>query len=625
MWLIGGTVVTAVAVSAVFTYLAINRADDFAQRIEGDCSPLVVIAFRGSGEGNLAPGVTGNEGAPYQYGDSALTTNGWEGITLTGLFDELSRTTYEGFDAATIPVVPVGPASAESPYGYDAIMAVLEASSLGSALTYESSQLLYSATRGAEAATHLMHDYIERSEGCPVIPQFIVTGYSQGAMAARHTAELNPAQVAGVVNIGDPYQLAEAPGVRDLGATGTGLIRWKANDDQGAALDNFYARDGLLSSICHAGDPICEFSPVESLLKLATGNYGDHMDYYTDAYPAEARQDALEIAKIAYELRQRALEAAAAGESVSHADLLDEAATLGAGAFEPGALRSVSLSFAGTPTLFSAKQPGMQGHLFEFDLDGDGVYETTSETGLVWVTFGEDGRQTIGVRITDPDSGVTTETTQTVTVSPEEDGRIVYDDADRDGGREQATEPDTVDTVPAAETPAPGTTTPPIYPVGNPQGPGPVQPAPVPPGPVPPAPTPVPPTPSPAPEPEPTPDQDPEPDPEPDPDPEPTPDPDPDPDPQPDPQPTVQIEGELVPGSMVTFEGDGFAPDSNIMYRIEELEIYGESWTDDTGWFFSEGWIPADALPGTYTMIIEQEDDSWTYDFTVEPGFQGEL
>jgi len=234
-------------------------------------------------------------------------------------------------------------------------------------------------------------------------------GYSQGAMAARHTAELNPENVVAVLNIGDPYQKPDAPGVREEGSSGIGIIRWKTDADQANELDRFYDAVDFNSSICHADDPICQFSPVESLVKLATGNYDTHMDYYTDAYPGEAEEDAGVLAQLGYEYRLRALEAAEAGEVVSW----DSAS------FPGVQLRGLSLSFPGTPTLVSAVSPAHAGKnlTYEFDLDGDGVFETESETGLVWVTFTEDGPQQISARVTDP-SGTVHEATTSIHVAP---------------------------------------------------------------------------------------------------------------------------------------------------------------------------------------------------------------
>ena len=462
LWLAGAAVVATVAVvSTVFAVLSITGGGRFAQTIDERCAPLVVLAFRGSGEANLTPGVTSNAGAPYRYGESDLVTNGWEGVTLRGLFDELSRTEYEGLRGDGIPVIPIGPASDDEPFGYDAIPAVLEASSFDSALSYSSSRLLHSASRGAEAATHLIRDYLRASEGCPILPSFVAVGFSQGAMAARHTAELNPESVLAVLKIGDPYQKPNAPGVRSDGSGGIGIIRWKADETQAAALDAYYGGRELTSSICHAGDPICDFTPLEGLVKLAVGAYGEHLDYYSPARAGEAQDDALAIARLAYERRQLALAALAAGESVVW-DGADGASDV--------TLRTVSLAFAGTPTLVSAVVSGRPGGdlVYEFDLDGDGVYETRAPDGLVWFTPDGDAPRTIGVRVSDPSTGTTSRATTRVTPDSGGGGDIVFTP---DGRLVEDTPP------------------PPEPPVVEPSPPRPpVRPAPTPPAPSPPAP-----------------------------------------------------------------------------------------------------------------------------------------
>lgn len=420
MWLTGAAVATVVAVVA--TVLVVFRGADagaFEQRIDARCAPLAVIAFRGSGEGNLTPGAVTNAGAEFRYGETDLVTNGWEGITLRGLFDELAHGSHDGFRGDLIPVIPVGPAGEAEPHGYDAIDAVLEASSIESALSFSGSRLLHSATRGAEAASRLIQDYLSDSVGCPILPEFVVVGFSQGAMAARHTAELNPDSVRAVVNIGDPYQMPEAPGVRATGAAGVGIIRWKADERQRELLDAYYDVDDLRSSIGHGGDPICEFSPIEGLLKLATGNYGDHLDYYTERYPDEARDDAAAIIELAHERWLRALAALDAGETVDTAEAGNAARQV--------RLRTVSMSFAGTPTLVSAFSPDHLGSgvRYEFDLDGDGDFETGSDDGLAWMTPAGGNPQAVGVRVIDPGTGAGTTTTTTVTPSPD-DGEIVF-------------------------------------------------------------------------------------------------------------------------------------------------------------------------------------------------------
>src|SRR5690606_9977502 len=305
-----------------------------------------------------------------------------------------------------------GPASADAPFGYDAIPAVLEVSSIDSALSFSSSKLLHSASRGAEAATHLIREHLRASEGCPILPSFVAVGFSQGAMAARHTAELNPESVSAVLKIGDPYQKPHAPGVRSGGAGGTGIIRWKADEMQAAALDAYYRVPELRSAICHAGDPICEFSPLEGLAKLAVGAYGEHLDYYSPERAGEAEEDALAIARLAHERRQLALAALEEGRSVSWDDASQAA--------DAPVLRSVSLSFTGTPSLFSAFAPEHLGAdlIYEFDLDGDGIFETRSPDGTVWVTFDDDEPRTITVRTTNPSTGTTSTGSTQVTPAP---------------------------------------------------------------------------------------------------------------------------------------------------------------------------------------------------------------
>lgn len=419
-WITVAAIAAVVAVvAAVFAVLS-DKAGRFEQAIDDECTPLVVLAFRGSGESNLTPEVTSNLGAPYRYGESDLVTNGWEGATLRRLFDALANTEYEGLRGDEIPVVPIGPAGTDELYGYDAIAADIEASSIDSAFTFSSSKLLYSASGGAEAATLLIQQYLRDADGCPVPPSFVLTGYSQGAMAARHTAELNPDSALGVITIGDPYQMPDAPGVR-ADAAGGGILRWNAGDAQREQLDAYYEGGELRSAICHPGDPICAFAPMESLAQLATGDFGEHLDYYTDGYPDEAADDARAIVRLAYERRALAEEAFDEGRTVEW-----DQAELAAG---HARVRALSLSFAGTPTLISAITPGDYGRglRYEFDLDGDGVFETLSPDGTIWVTFDDDGPRTIEIKVTDPDSGRSDESSTTVVVAPEEDGEIVFD------------------------------------------------------------------------------------------------------------------------------------------------------------------------------------------------------
>ncbi|HLU64163.1 MAG TPA: cutinase family protein, partial [Protaetiibacter sp.] len=552
MWVTGGAILTTIAVvSTVFTVLSINHAGRFAQTIDEHCAPLVVIAFRGSGEGNLTEGVTANAGHPHRYGDSELVTNGWEGVTLRGLFEELAHTEYEELRGDTIPVIPVGPASADAPFGYDAIPAVLEVSSIDSALSFSSSRLLHSASRGAEAATHLIRDYLRASEGCPILPTFVAVGFSQGAMAARHTAELNPESVSAVLKIGDPYQKPNAPGVRAGGAGGTGIIRWKADATQAAALDAYYGARELRTAICHAGDPICEFSPLEGLAKLAVGAYGEHLDYYSPERAGEAEEDALAIARLAHERRQLALAALEEGHSVSWDDASQAA--------DAPVLRSVSLSFAGTPSLFSAFAPDHLGSelVYEFDLDGDGIFETTSPDGTVWVTFDDDQPRTISVRVTDRSTGTSSTGRTQVTPAPAPDGEIIFT---RDGELVPETppappEPPVVDPPPWSPPTPPAPPAPPAPPVTEP--------------PAPPAPaTPI----------------------------------------------FGFVDDPVMAGTWAELEGANLPPDVWVRVTAPQLGIDDQTSTEHDGTFVLPLFISAVVSPGTYTIDIEYEGEPgvWT-------------
>ncbi len=570
-WLLGGAIATVAAL--VVTYIvvfAMPQYGAFEQRIDARCAPLVVIAFRGSGEGNLDPAVTANAGAPHQYGDSRLITNGWEGVTLDGLFDALSTTVVDGFEADQIPVVPIGPAGQDQPFGYDAILAAFEASTIDSSLTYPSSRLLHSASRGAEAATHLMTQYLRDAEGCPIEPRFVVVGYSQGAMAARHAAELNPEHVIGVVNIGDPYQRPDAPGVRDLGASGIGIIRWKAGDEYGPALDAYYeATRDLRSAICHASDPICEFTPLEGLLKLALGDYGTHLDYYTDERPGEAADDARAIAELAALRWRLALDALQAGQSTSSSctDAASAAATV----------RTTSLSFAGTPTLVAVTSAARlcAGAAYEFDLDGDGVFETASADGTVWLDFGESGPHDIAARVVDPEGATGPTGRTTVPVAPAEDGEIAL------------TPPSAEPEEPAAPQAEPEPVSPPRRTTPTPRPPVTTQP-------------PAPQTPAP---------NDPDPN---DPDPN-APDPNaPDPN-TPDPEPTTHGSISTTPDPLAygwsnSLWGEGYPPEVELLLEAPGLIQPQWVWTDDEGGWAIEVPVREDTPLGTYQLTVTSAD-----------------
>lgn len=253
------------------------------------CEAVAVLAFRGSGEPNLNPSITTNSGASNRYGSSDLVTNGWEGARLRGLFSELATITYaDGFRADRIPVLGVGPADPGG-LGYPAIEAWTEVFS----------QLNSSAIAGAEAAMQTMRQFSTGpAQGCTTETKFILAGYSQGAMAARLTAQLSPTNVIGVINIGDPYQMPNGAGNEGSKPDGNGFIRWNYPRLE-STFDSFYNLEATKAAICHDGDPICDFR-WGTAGKFVTNDFADHTDYYTGAHAREAPDKARQIADLAH-------------------------------------------------------------------------------------------------------------------------------------------------------------------------------------------------------------------------------------------------------------------------------------------------------------------------------------
>lgn len=75
----------------------------------------------------------------------------------------------------------------------------------------------------------------------------------------------------------------------------------------------------------------------------------------------------------------------------------------------------------GTPVTFTASVTSSGAVpstlTYEWDENGDGVYDATGSANTREITFGSTGNQTVRVRVTDPASGRTATTTRTITVS----------------------------------------------------------------------------------------------------------------------------------------------------------------------------------------------------------------
>ena len=256
------------------------------------CIPVAVLTLRGSGEANLKASTTSNAGSNHKYGTSQLVTNGWEGKHISGMLNEFAKIFYSsGFEADSVPVIGVGPADSTTTLGYPAIPAWLEVFMA----------LNESATSGADAAMNIMAEMKTGArDGCPTQTKFILAGYSQGVIAARMAAQMNPTDVIGVVSVGDPYQKPDAAGNEGTGSGGNGFMRWNYPRLKGQ-MDTFYDLGAEKAAVCHDGDQICDFR-WGTAHKFVNGDNADHESYYTSTHPSEAKNKSKQIADIAHRL-----------------------------------------------------------------------------------------------------------------------------------------------------------------------------------------------------------------------------------------------------------------------------------------------------------------------------------
>ena len=231
------------------------------------CAPVALVPFRGSGEGSI--GAT-------KY--ASVETKGWEGPTLTKLLKSLYS---EHPELASTPIVEVGEA-------YKAV-AVDQEAEKGSAFLADS-PVYNSSWTGASAALKAMSDfrYASSGRGC-LTTKFVLVGYSQGAMAARAVAQMEPSLIGGVYGVGDPWQQANATGVTGDGRGGIGVFRAKGVG-VGAKKDAFYGLDFPKHSLCHAKDPVCDFFGAAPKF-----DGGPHMNYFNGV---EASSEAKALANI---------------------------------------------------------------------------------------------------------------------------------------------------------------------------------------------------------------------------------------------------------------------------------------------------------------------------------------
>lgn len=261
-------IVAIVAAAAAVIGSTLTLAAPLAYAAE-ECTPVVVIALRGSGEQSVGP---------QPYG-----SQGWEGETLQRLLEVSDLQGAPILDIAA----PAYPASAINFPEMSTAQDLHEA--------------IQSSGDGAVAAAQAYVDF-PRQVGCKD-PLAVMVGYSQGAMAARAAAEIlnehtpsmwDGGPVKAVFLAGDPLQKANSEGNVGTGSNANGIGRAISQE-----FDSYYSLPGITRySLCHDNDLVCT-GPFG-------GGLGEHLNYFTDVverFDAGSRlTSAIRGARVAYGL-----------------------------------------------------------------------------------------------------------------------------------------------------------------------------------------------------------------------------------------------------------------------------------------------------------------------------------
>lgn len=259
-------VLTAVSTVAVTVLLASAPATAATT-----CTPVQILAFRGSGEAAQTTGYTG----------TTVKTSGWEGKTLSRTIQSYV-TQSRGKTAPNprvdeVPIVAVGPSQFGTGKGYPAV-AVPKTADVGAV----KKALGDSARAGAVSSAEYIDKTVaaQTAAGCPS-PRFVVLGYSQGAIAARWLTQLRPKNIALSQIFGDPLQWQDQTGNHGNGEGGNGFLRYVSSDAEKRTDNGYYTVGGpTRSALCHTGDPICDYNwLLVGVLALVLHQDDEHYNY----------------------------------------------------------------------------------------------------------------------------------------------------------------------------------------------------------------------------------------------------------------------------------------------------------------------------------------------------------
>jgi hypothetical protein len=272
-----------------------------AEAAAESCTGLTIIALRGSGEGQIAAG---------DLGDYHLETGGWEGPMLRKVLEayvkeakiaDTTTTATSVVDIGWNEDTQVGYRALDANHGGSVIDnwqgALWEALTIqGSIYSHSLAGIYLSSKTGVTAGFAALENEMRRTpRGCAQ-PEFLALGYSQGAMASRmmFAALTDKGPVKNVMSMGDPFQHGEqsinarkAAGLHGDGASGSGVFVLErqafnsVSDEDEAAMDGtdeFNHTSSDKWSLCHRGDPICDYDWIGGM-----PFYAPHEDYFEDA------------------------------------------------------------------------------------------------------------------------------------------------------------------------------------------------------------------------------------------------------------------------------------------------------------------------------------------------------
>lgn len=253
---------------------------------QDSCPAVAVVAARGSGQTQVAP---------TSYSGGPRTSNGWEGETMRAMLRtaESRYAATHGGASLMKDVDVIGLDPSYYPAAYPALPdpnvpipdGTLARARLAADLAIPAvnvtlaaaGQFTESVTAGRDGVMRGIDDYQNRT-GCA--PQYVLTGYSQGAMVvAEHERELaRRGQLAGVIYLGNPMTRAgdwSTVGVAGGGAGGM-IGSLPVNSVSVAATDHRV-------NYCLPQDGVCDTS--EQTLRESQGNGGNHGRYFLAPSP----------------------------------------------------------------------------------------------------------------------------------------------------------------------------------------------------------------------------------------------------------------------------------------------------------------------------------------------------